>query len=88
MITMGGANLDAVSPWREALGLGEWCVVFKDDLGLDHIDDLGMPPAAPRRAQLDPRSRACRWYVVWAEDVTEEDFPDTLAEMKYFDKRR
>ena len=34
-----------VSLWLEALGLGEWCDVFKHDLGLDYIDDLGMPPA-------------------------------------------
>ena len=46
MVTMGGANLDdGVQPWLEAVGLGEWCGVFKDDLGLDHIDDLGTPPS-------------------------------------------
>ena len=46
MITLGGANLDdGVQPWLEAVGLGEWCDVFKDKLGLDHIDDLGVSPS-------------------------------------------
>jgi hypothetical protein len=81
---------DGVQPWLEAVGLGKWCDVFQDDLGLDHIDDLGMPPSrlAPRRAQLGLCSRPYRWFVVWVEDVTEQDFPIGLAEMKYFDKRR
>ena len=36
---------DGVQPWLEAVGLGKWCDVFQDDLGLDHIDDLGTPPS-------------------------------------------
>ena len=44
--------------------------------------------ASPSRAGPVLTARAYRRYVVWVEDVTEEEFPDTLAEMKYFDKRR
>ena len=42
----------------------------------------------PPRLAVPSWACAHRWYVVWVEEVTEEDFPDTLAEMKYFDKRR
>eukprot|EP01043_Picozoa_sp_COSAG02_P051961 COSAG02_NODE_5536_length_4247_cov_1.589923_1_plen_76_part_00 len=45
MVTMGVPALDdGMEPWLQAVGLEEWCGVFKDDLGLDHIDDLGMSP--------------------------------------------
>ena len=40
--TMGAPPLDdGMESWLEAVGLKEWCKVFKDELGLDHIDDLG-----------------------------------------------
>ena len=47
MATMGGPALDdGMEPWLQAVGLGEWCDVFRDELGLDCIDDLGTSPSA------------------------------------------
>lgn len=59
MVTMGGPTLDdGMDPWLQAVGLEEWCDIFKQ-LGLDHIDDLGnmSPPcclAVPSSATSVP----------------------------------
>lgn len=91
--TMGAPALDdGMEPWLAAVGLEEWCDVF-NDVGLDHIDDLGAPPCLTssillRRWQLCAKRHGYVCHVLCAEDVTEEDFPKGLANMKYFDKSR
>jgi hypothetical protein len=89
MATMGGPALDdGMEPWLQAVGLGEWGGVFRDDLGLDHIDDLGMSPRPASPCPACTHVGGWWWYIMWVEDVTEEDWPKGLAKMKYFDKRR